>query len=236
MTGIDRPVAMISGASRGIGAAIARDLHDAGWALSLGMRDPGQSPLPAGERVLVCPFDATDPATETAWAATTAATFGRLDGLVLNAGVLSQVSALQASGAEFDRVFDINVKSPMRLAQAAWPALAGGDEGPGRVVTIASLSGKRVKSAGAGLYAMSKFAVVGLSHALRQAGRESGVRATAICPSFVSTEMGRTASGTDGADKTRPEDIARITRLVLELPPSASIAEIPVHWDVEDCF
>lgn len=228
-----RPVVMISGASRGIGAAIAIEMQAAGWALSLGLRDPETSPVPASKQALLCPFDATDPESERAWVAATEARFGRLDGLVLNAGVLSQNSVLDATDTEFDHLFMVNVKSPMRLAQLAWPMLG---QGPGRIVTIASLSGKRVKSAGSGLYAMSKFALVGLTHALRQSGRENGVRATAICPSFVATDMGKTASGTDGSDKTRPEDIARITRMVLELPTSASVAEIPIHWDVEDCF
>ncbi|GGB22741.1 SDR family NAD(P)-dependent oxidoreductase [Allosediminivita pacifica] len=230
---MSRPVVMVSGASRGIGAAIAAEMLDAGWDLSLGLRDPSCCPLAISERVMACHFDATDAQSEREWVSATQARFGRLDGLVLNAGVLSRSSVLDASEAEFDELFGINVKSPMRLAQAAWPML---EQGPGRIVTIASLSGKRVKSAGAGLYAMSKFAVVGLTHALRQAGRDSGVRATAICPSFVATDMGRRASGTDGSGKTRPEDIARITRTVLELPSSASVAEIPVHWDVEDCF
>ncbi|MBD3625562.1 MAG: SDR family NAD(P)-dependent oxidoreductase [Rhodobacteraceae bacterium] len=224
---------MISGASRGIGAAIAAEMLAAGWDLSLGLRNPADSPLPASDRVMACRYDATDPESERAWVEATGAKLGRLDGLVLNAGILSRHSVLEATDDEFDHLFSVNVKSPMRLAQLAWPLL---ERGPGRIVTIASLSGKRVKSPGSGLYALSKFALVGLTHALRQAGRESGVRATAICPSFVATDMGRAASGTDGSDKTRPEDIARITRTVLELPASASVSEIPVHWDVEDCF
>lgn len=230
---MNRPVVMISGASRGIGAAIAVQMQDAGWDLSLGLRDPQASPLPASDNVLACYFDATDPASETAWVAETEKRFGRADGLVLNAGIHSHSSVLEATSEEFDRLFEVNVKSPMRLAQAAWPLL---EQGPGRIVTIASLSGKRIKSAGSGLYGMSKFAVVGLTHALRQAGRDSGVRATAICPSFVATDMGRAASGTDGSGKTTPDEIARITRMVLELGPTASLAEIPVHYDVEDCF
>lgn len=230
---ITHPVVMVSGASRGIGAAIATEMAAAGWALSLGMRDPSASPWTASDIVLPCWYDATDAESERAWVAQTVNRFGRIDGLVLNAGILSQTSVLDATDDEFDQIFAVNVKSPMRLARAAWPLL---EKGPGRIVTIASLSGKRIKSAGSGLYGMSKFAVVGLTHALRQAGRESGVRATAICPSFVATDMGATATGGATQDKTRPEEIARITRMVLDLPASASVAEIPVHFDVEDCF
>jgi NAD(P)-dependent dehydrogenase (short-subunit alcohol dehydrogenase family) len=229
-----RKVAMISGASRGIGAAIAERLLDAGWAVSLGLRDPAAYGGPAGdERVLVAPFDALDRQSERAWVDATLARFGRLDGLVHNAGIAPRRTVLEATDDDFDLVFNVNVKSPMRLTQHAWPHLVASR---GRVVTMASLSGKRVKSAGAGLYALSKFAAVGLAHALRQCGKEDGVRSTAICPSFVATDMAAGLTSTPAAEMTQPADIARIVHLVLELPPTASIAEIPVHWTVEDCF
>lgn len=227
-------VAMISGASRGIGAAIARRLVDAGWSVSLGMRDPAAfASQKMDGRVLVVPFDALDPKSERAWVDATVARFGRLDGLVHNAGIAPRRTVLEASEDEFNLVFNVNVKSPMRLTQHAWPHLVASR---GRVVTMASLSGKRVKSAGAGLYALSKFAAVGLAHALRQCGKEVGVRSTAVCPSYVATDMAASLTGTPPAELTQPEDIARIVQLVLELPSSASIAEIPVHWTVEDCF
>jgi NAD(P)-dependent dehydrogenase (short-subunit alcohol dehydrogenase family) len=228
-----RRVAMISGASRGIGLAVARRLAEHGWAVSLGMRDPGASPLPAGENILVCRFDAFDTDSEPAWVEATIGRFGRLDGLVHNAGIASKKSVLEAGDADFDLIFAVNVKSPMRLTQHAWPHLVKSE---GRIVVMASLSGKRVKSPGAGLYALSKFAAVGLAHALRQCGKELGVRSTAICPSFVATDMAASLTGTDSAALTQPEDLAKIVHMVLELPKTASIAEIPVHWTVEDCF
>ncbi len=83
---------------------------------------------------------------------------------------------------------------------------------------------------------MSKFAVVALGHALRQCGKESGVRSTIICPSFVATDMGNALAGRDSNELTQPEDIARIVHMVLELPVTASISEIPVHFSVEDCY
>lgn len=101
----------------------------------------------------------------------TIARFGRLDGLVLNAGIHSSSTVLEASSDEFDRLMDVNVKSPLRLAQLAWPHLGEiGSEKlqPGRIVLMSSLSGKRVKFAGSGLYGISKFAFMGLAHGLRQ--------------------------------------------------------------------
>jgi Short-chain alcohol dehydrogenase of unknown specificity len=226
-------VAMISGASRGIGASIAQHLAEHGWAVSLGMRDPRATPIEPSASVLVCRFDALDPDSEGAWVDETIARFGRLDGLVHNAGIGARRSVIEATGEEFDALFAVNVKSPMRLSQHAWPHLI---RSTGRIVVLASLSGKRVKSAAGGLYAMSKFAAVGLAHALRQAGKEAGVRATAICPAYVATDMAAGQTTVDPALLTQPEDIARIVHLVLELPPTASLPEIAINWTVEDCY
>lgn len=225
-------VVMISGASRGIGAAAAQAMLDAGWAVSLGMRDPSASKF-SGENVLNCRYDALDAQSERDWAAETVSRFGGIDGLVLNAGIMMTRTVLEATDADFDLMFNVNVKSPMRLSQLAWPHL---ERGPGRIVVMSSLSGKRVRSAGAGLYGMSKFALTALSQALRQCGKESGVRSTAICPSYVATDMAQGLTSASEDDLTRPEDIALLIRTVLTLPKSASIAEVPVNWTVEECY
>lgn len=223
-------VAMISGASRGIGAAIAEALAAGGWRLSLGVRRPQD--LAAGAGRLVCRFDALDGASEAAWVARTVAEYGRIDAVVHNAGISIPKTIIDADDADFDRLFGVNVKSPLRLTRAAWPHLVAAR---GKVVTIASLSGKRVKSPGSSFYALSKFAAVGLAHAIRQCGNEAGVRSTAICPGYVATDM-VADRGLPMDQLTQPADLARIIRLVLELPANASIAEIPVSWTVEDCY
>jgi NAD(P)-dependent dehydrogenase (short-subunit alcohol dehydrogenase family) len=227
-------VVMISGASRGIGAAIAEKLLAEGWTVSLGVRTPEASTFAGNPNAQVCRFDALDPASERNWVDQTIARFGRLDGLVHNAGMMIPKTVLEAEDADFDLIFNVNVKSPMRLSQLAWPHLEKAISG--RVVTVASLSGKRVKSAGSGLYAMSKFAAVALGHGLRQCGKDNGVRSTVICPSYVATDMGNALANRDSMELTQPEDIARIVHMVLELPKTASIAEIPVHFSVEDCY
>lgn len=232
MQDFTKPVVMISGASRGIGAATAEAMLDAGWAVSLGMRDISASRF-SGASVLNCRYDALDPQSERDWVSETVARFGGIDGLVLNAGIMMKKTVLEATDDDFDMMFAVNVKSPMRLSQLAWPHL---EKKPGRIVVMSSLSGKRVRSAGAGLYGMSKFALTALSQALRQCGKESGVRSTAICPSYVATDMAQGLTSTSDAELTQPEDIATIIRTVLSLPPSASIAEVPVNWTVEECY
>lgn len=227
-------VAMISGASRGIGAAIAVDLAANGWSLSLGCRNAASSAVSAGDRVHVEPFDALEGTGESRWVDATLCRFGRIDAVVHNAGISVPKSIIEADEAELDLLLSVNLKSPFRLTRTAWPHLVAA--GRGRVVTIASLSGKRVKSPRASLYAISKFAVVALSHGIRQIGAEAGVRATAICPGFVNTKLGVSGIDRDPAEITQPEDVARIVRMVLELPNTAAISEIPVNWRIEDVY
>ncbi|OJY34824.1 MAG: hypothetical protein BGP11_16170 [Rhodobacterales bacterium 65-51] len=228
-----RRVAMISGASRGLGHAIVQDLLARGWCISAGMRNPV---VPDHPDCLVCPYDALQPQTGEAWLAATLAHFGRVDGLVLNAGIHSSTPVLEAGMDELDRLLEVNLKAPLRLAQTVWPALVAPPVG--RIVVISSLSGKRIKSRASGLYGISKHAVSGLAAALRQEGRDCGLRVTEVCPSFIATDMGLGAAGgrVDSERLTRPEDVARIVGMALELPPSASVSTIPVHYDVEDCF
>lgn len=229
-------VAMVSGASRGIGRAVALHLKEQGWTLSLGAREPDaiDAALPSGERVLRHPFEARDRLSERRWAEATAARFGRIDALVLNAGVMVPKSAVEVGDEELDALLEVNVKSPLRLARAAWPLLAA--SGAGRIVTVVSLSGKRVKRAQSGAYSISKFAALGLAHALRHAGYEAGIRSAALCPGFVATDMAASVSALPPARMTQPEDIARIVALLLDLPNTASVAEVPVNCLLEESF
>ncbi|WP_369788585.1 SDR family NAD(P)-dependent oxidoreductase [Rouxiella sp. WC2420] len=234
MSNSPRRVAMISGASRGIGAAIAKNLIDNGWDVSLGCRKPEDVLIEHQDRQLVCQFDALDPQTEDRWVAATVAKFGKIDAIVHNAGVMLPVSVLKATDEEFDQTFDTNVKSPMRLSRKVWPHLV--DSGQGRIVILVSLSGKRVRGERSSLYSMSKFAALALAHGLRRIGDEAGIRCTAICPGFVATDMGTALSSAEPEKMTQPEDLAHLVRTVLELPTTTSIAEIPVNWTVEDQY
>lgn len=226
-------VAMISGANRGIGAAIARHLAAREWRLSLGVRSPGAlATPPAGTATLVQAYDARDRTSEKAWVDATVARFGRIDAVVANAGVMIAKTVIEADDAEVDDLYEVNVKAPLRLVRAAWPWLT--TSGRGRVITIVSLSGKRVKTAKSGLYATSKFAALGLTHAIRQAGWDLGVRATAICPGFVATDMAAGLTTAPTGEITQPDDIGRIVAFALDLPNNASVAEIPINWALEE--
>ena len=227
-------VAMVSGASRGIGRAIAAELGRQGYALSLGIREPSRIPdqgfAPAG--LMSFAYEAAAPGNERDWVAETITRFGRIDVLVNAAGILRDVSLEAGDPAELDALLAINVKAPLRLIQAALGHLKAAREG--RVINIASLSGKRVRNANAG-YQMSKFAMVALSHAVRQAAFEAGVRSLALCPSYVATDMVADAAK-PGSEMTQPEDIARIVALIVALPNTASISELVVNCGYEAMY
>ncbi|QMV73461.1 SDR family NAD(P)-dependent oxidoreductase [Comamonas piscis] len=230
-----QPVALVSGAGRGLGLAIAQELLAHGWRVSIGTRQPVPQLADHGPAQLQrSRFDALDADSETGWIAEAAAHFGRIDAIVHNAGVLSTDSVLTASDAEFDRLMAINVKSPMRLTRQLWPYLQQSPNG--KVVVMASLAGKRVRAPEGSLYAISKHAALALAHGIRHCGGADRIRCTAICPGFVDTDMADGVLPEMRAQISQPADIATLVRTVLELPASASVAEIPVSWQVESQY
>ena len=223
-------VIMVSGANRGIGRAIAEALYRAGYTLSLGARDPASlDPLAGGwvkDRVLAARYDAEDQATHRRWVEATAARFGRIDGLINNAGMVVRVRIEDERDAELDRMWAVNVKAPLSMIRTALPHLRR--SGAGRIVNVVSIAGKAVYNNNAG-YAMTKFAAVALSHATRRAGWEDGVRCTALCPGFVATDMTADVETFPHDQMMTPDDIAEVVLTVLGLSNNASIAELVIN-------
>lgn len=235
----DGRVIMVSGPVRGIGRAVAERLHADGFRLSLGARDTAAAEAMVGAweteqgRVSVHHFDGTDGDTARSWVADTVTAHGAIDGLVNNAGMLAQFSLDDYDEDALDSMWAVNVKAPTLLTHLVLPHLRS--SGRGRVVNVASLSGKRVKGGFSPGYAMSKHAVMALTHATRQLGWGDGIRATAICPSFVATDM---IAGVDTGEEPVIDavDIAELVSTALRLPNSASVAEIAINCRREDLF
>lgn len=230
-------VVMVSGAARGLGRVIATRLYADGYTLSLGARDPAAlERVHDGmdrARVLFHKHDAKDFRTGEGWVAATIARFGRLDGLVNNAGVLHSFSVEAADEARLDEMWTVNAKGPTLLTRAALPHLK--KSGQGRVVNVASLLGLRVRRPDYFGYSMSKFALVALTHAIRQEGFEHGIRATALCPSVIDTDMGE-GTGIAKGDKINPETLAEMVAMLLALPNTASVSELPVNIFAEASY
>jgi len=224
-------VVMISGANRGIGAATARRLAAGGFRLSLGVRNGKTPAVPAAERCLVARYEARERESAKAWVDATLERFGRIDALVNNAGIARDSTIEDETEDTLEEMWLVNVKAPLRVIRAALPHLK--KSGVGRVVNIASLSGKRVKNAHAG-YAMTKFALMALTHSVRRLGWEHGIRATAICPSFVATDMTADVQDVDRAEMIPPAEIAELVATVLSLPNNAAVAELLVNMRYEE--
>lgn len=238
---MDQPrTLLISGASRGIGRAIAERALAEGHRLSLGVRDPAG--LPAGplleavrrcpEQVMLHPYDAGDPSQASTWVAATLAQFGGIDGLIHCAGVFSPVGLLFEAGqeAEIEALWRVNLMGPWWLSRAAWPALVA--SGDGRVITLVSMSGQRVKGSLAA-YPCSKFALMALCQSMRNEGWDAGIRVTAICPGWVNTAMASQVTALPADAMTQPEDLAALAAQLLRLPASAVPFELKINCVLE---
>ncbi len=223
-------VALITGGNRGIGKAIALELKAAGYQLSLGMRQPERLPADLAG-AFATPYDAANIHGADAFVAATIAQFGRIDVVVASAGILRNVSIRDGKDEDLDDLLDINVKAPYRLARASLPYLEA--SGTGRFIMLSSLSGKRSRGLNIG-YQMSKHAVVALAHSVRRAGWDKGVRATAVCPAYVNTEMVAGIPGIAPEMMTQPADLARLVATIVQLPNNATVAEILVNFQHED--
>ncbi len=227
-------VAMVSGAGRGLGAAIAGALAQDGWALSLGMRDTRQADALDldPDHFLVHAFDANDADAASRWVDATARRFGRIDALVNNAGILRMVDFEQGSEDDLDDLWTVNVKAPFRLIRAALPHLR--ETGAGRVVNIASTDAKRFRPGTSVGYSMTKHALLAMTQAVRHAGWDDGLRATALCPGAIDTELIADLPGvTPKAQRLTPDTVARMVAFILSLPNQASVPEFIANTRLE---
>ncbi len=221
-------VVMVSGAARGIGRATVERLLAAGFLVSAGVRDARG--LRSDTRLLVHRYDAESLPSAQDWVGATLARFGRVQGLVNGAGINTIARVTDEDETALDQLWAVNVKGPMRLVRLVLPHLAAC--GDGRVINVASLSGKRVANENAG-YALSKFALVALTHAIRREGWSAGVRASALCPGFVATDMTAGVTAVPRQDMTQPADLARLIETLLLLPSNAVVSELLVNCRLE---
>jgi 3-oxoacyl-[acyl-carrier protein] reductase len=214
--------AVITGASRGIGAAVARMLHERGANLGLASRSGDDLGL---ERVVAQPCDVRDLDALERLCAATAERFGAIDIVVPNAGVGAYGPFLELSREHLDEMLDVNLKGTAYAIRAALAHMAGRE---GDVVTLASEAGRRGLPYEA-LYCASKFGQVGLTRALDHELREQGIRCTNVCPGGVATDFaldegrGRTSDALPGM--MTAEDVAELVVFVLERPRHLRILE-----------
>ncbi len=224
MADLEGKVALITGASRGIGGAIARTLANEGARLGLASRSGSNLGI---EDAVARRCDVRVPADLEAMVAATVDRFGRLDILVINAGVGAYGPFLSLDPEHLEEMIDINVKGAIYAVRAALPHLLRSDSAD--LVMIASEAGRRGLPFEA-VYCASKFAQVGLTAALDHELREQGVRCTNICPGGVATDFamgrGRTPDMPALTGMMEPQDVADAVRFVVTRPRTHRILEI----------
>ena len=186
---LDGKAALVTGASGGIGAAIARALHAQGAAVALsGTRTGPLESLAAelGERAHVCPADLRDPAAADALIAAAEAAAGPLHVLVNNAGMTKDGLAMRMKDEDWATVLDVDLAAPFRLARAALRGMLR--RRAGRIIGIGSVVGA-TGNAGQANYAAAKAGLVGMSKALAQEVGSRGITVNVVAPGFVETAM-----------------------------------------------
>ncbi len=215
-------VAAITGASSGIGAAAARALAAEGARVVIGARRAERLKSLADElngTATLVEIDVRNAADSERLVAAAVDAHGRLDTIVVNAGIGVYGGIMDMTNEQIEDMVDTNVSGTIWPIRAAVPALL--DAGGGDIVIVSSVAGLR----GAGdeaVYAATKFAQVGLAGALDRELRGKGIRVSAICPGGVATEFamgtGRTPDMPGLEQMLRPEDVAAAIVTVLKQP------------------
>ena len=230
---------LISGASRGIGKAIALKLLKEGHSLSLGVRERehlNNTPLDPKSNnpnnFLVHKYDATDQDSSTRWVEKTVEIFKNIDTVIHCAGIFKRTKLIfnDDEMKDIEDLWKVNVMGPWILTKNAWRYLSMSHTA--RIIVLVSMSGKRSKGNLAS-YSMSKFALMSLCQTMRNEGWEKGIRVTAICPGWVNTDMARGINHFPKKDMTQTNDIASICSNLLDLPNSSVPFEIALNCQLE---
>ena len=224
---LDGRVAMVTGASRGIGAAVARALAAEGAHLALASRSGDDLGI---EGAVARPADVRDPAALEALVKETVERFGGLDILVVNAGVGAYGPFLDLPADQLEEMIDVNVKGALYSIRAALPHLLRSEAAD--LVMLASEAGRRGLPLEA-VYCSSKFAQVGMTRALDHELREQGVRCTNVCPGGVATDFamgrGRTPDMPALQGMMTSEDVAEVVLFVLTRPRNHRLLEVALR-------
>ena len=213
--------ALVTGASSGIGEAVARALAADGYGVALAARSADRLEQLAGELGgLAVPTDVSRREEVQALVEQTVERFGRLDAVVTAAGVFHSEPVERLDEGTFDETMGINVKGTYLVAQAALPHLRASK---GYLITLSSVSGTMGQQGG-GAYNTSKWAVRGFTQSFLQEVRGDGVRATAISPGRVATPM--LGHHEPDPDLLAPEDVADAVRWLLSLRPIVQIKDL----------
>ena len=232
-TETSRGLAIVTGASRGIGRALAIGLAEDGYGLALVARDEGAlngvraeiRDIGPGIAASCHPLDVTDAAAVRDLVSGLAAGHEAIEVLVNNAGQF-RPGSIEADVEDLDAVVGTNLKGAFLMLKAVVPVMKA--QKRGHIINLSSITGKW-GYAGYGIYAASKFALQGLTESLYKELLEHGVKVTAICPNWVATEMAVAAGGTlPPEDMIQLDDMVRTVSWLLSLSKAACPREVVI--------
>jgi len=221
-------VAVVTGASRGIGLAIARRLGQMGARVSLCARNAANLERAAsglraaGIQVLALRTDVTRGDEVASLVSETQRAFGPVDILVNNAGIGIFGPFQEQTEADWNAIMDTNLKSVFLVSRAVAPGMIR--RKTGHIINIGSLAGKSAFANGA-VYCASKWGLLGLTGCMAEELRAHGIRVSAICPGSVATEFSPHA-GKDPARMLQPEDVAHAVAALVTQAPGSFISEV----------
>jgi NADP-dependent 3-hydroxy acid dehydrogenase YdfG len=237
---LEGKVALITGASAGIGQACARALAGEGARLVLTARR--QERLDAlkkeaeslGSDAVTFAGDAREEQTAIQTVKAAVDAFGRLDILINNAGAGNYKNLVDTSAEDYNGLMDTNVRSTFLFTRHTVPVML--QQKSGTILMISSMAGV-YGFGGEAVYCMTKFAQVGFAQALDRELRESGIKVGAICPGGVKTEFaigkGRTEKGVAESEMLDPEDVAGVVLLACTQSPRSRIIEVQMRTMAE---
>lgn len=227
-------VAIVTGAGRGIGRAVAIALARADFSLCLASRTReeleqtrGATGLPC-ERALIVLADLASEEAPEALVRTALEHFGRIDALINNAGwAPARTPMVKMSAADLDRIVAVNLRAPIALARLAARAMAHQKDG-GAIVNVASAAARKAQ-AGEAVYAAAKAGLVAFTHAAFAELRDSGVRIAVVLPGLVDTKLIPANKRLNRESMLAPDDVAQAIVQILNAPTRACPVEITIE-------
>ncbi|MDQ2888064.1 MAG: SDR family oxidoreductase [Chloroflexota bacterium] len=236
-------VALITGASSGIGRAIARSFLSEGADLVVVARRSerlealAEEAQKSGRRCAIVVGDVREEETAVRAVQTALQEFGQLNILVNNVGRATYGNLVETGADDYDSMMDTNMRSTFVFTRHVVPVLLA--KGKGTIITIASIAGV-MGFAGEAVYCATKFAQVGFTQALDRELRPHGIKVGVVCPGGVKTEFaigtGRTEEGVAASDMLEAEDVAAAALLIATQPERSRIAEIRMRPMIEPLF
>jgi NADP-dependent 3-hydroxy acid dehydrogenase YdfG len=224
--------ALVTGASRGIGFAIARKLGLMGAKVAICARDGGKLEDAAarlrndGVEVFAATADVATAAEITSLVTKTEKSLGSIEILVNNAGVGYFGPVQEADEKNWDSVLDTNLKAVFLLSKAIAPGMI--ERHAGHIINIGSLAGKNAFKNGS-IYCASKWGLMGLTECMAEDLREYGIRVSVICPGSVATEFGSPVSKKNPQKMLQPDDIAHAVEMLVTQAPQSFISEVLIR-------